>query len=43
LGDGEIYHFDYQSEAREVVATTVKYPDGKVKVFRFYRGRLIPE
>ena len=43
LGDGEIYHFDYQSEAREVVATTVKYPDGKIKVFRFYRGRLIPE
>ena len=43
LEDGGVYRFDYQVDAGEVVATTVKYPDGKAKVFRFYRGRLIPE
>jgi hypothetical protein len=43
LEGGGIYHFNYQLETGEVVATTVKYPDGKVKVFHFYRGRLIPE
>ena len=43
LADGRVYRFKYQADSREVLATNVGFPDGKVKIFRFYLGRLIPE
>jgi hypothetical protein len=43
LADGKVYRFKYHADSREVLETTVEFPDGKVSTFRFSRGRLIPE
>jgi YD repeat-containing protein len=41
LGDGEVFHFDYDVRGREVLRTTVTLPSGEKKEFAFRDGRLV--
>ena len=40
LADGELFHYDYRLNGREVVQAIVTLPSGATKVF-FFRNRLL--
>ena len=44
FADGQVYDYKYKFDSNKVAETTVKFPDGKQKIFRFTnQGMPIPE